>query len=913
MGHVAKHSAGAGSNRDRSAPPSKPGEPAETPAAEPVAVKPGEPGDRPDDPAGSVVVEPLDSGRSAADDRTVVRPTMPGRGTRRWWQFGRGDEGPRPVSHAAGAKPRPTPDPARSTDRSPLAGGISRGVERSVADGGLSRAADRSISEDRNGRGVDRSTWEDRRIRAGERFASDRGSSPGVSRRRNQPSHWDAGGDRVEVGRHGTDAASRDHRRAESGAASASGQLFGASRPGADVSARDRSSGEEPFSLRPSGWDGAEQVRGAVLDAAAADDGDRVKLEEGRRSSLRPSAPTGTPTYEGMGTEDTAVLPRLGDPLQTARIWTSRPEPAPEKDDEKAKKVDVTSLTDVGIKLLPEIEPGAPDGPVTNARWAALVRSATRRMIWTLPAAGVIAGAASIGAMVRGGPAYYLNGAEPFRLIMWVTSVWFGMIAMICLVGILAAVRVRATALTGLMLGLLGGISMLMFAAVPPATPIWGLSAKTLTLSCGALYSAGWVAMGWAVFRSRMFSRGDGLMLMLCGPMIGFAGLWLSPFHTAGALLMIAAGLGIAWKSGSTLRAVRAGRAADLAAQAGPPLELAEIRPRRVRKPKPPKPPKARKQPKPSKRSARGKQTDPKRGDHAGATETRQPHQDRHADRPGTQDRHAAQDRHGAQDPHGARDRHGAQDRNAAQDRHGAHDGHGARDRNTAQDRNAGLDRHAARDPHPAQERPASLDYQAGGRRGAPQGGYAGQDRWADRNADHSAWSNRDTGQERDADRAADQGSGANRHADRDRRADRSADRRGWFGRNANRHRDADRDPGQHGRSNRDADQRAWSDRDAGRADRGANESARGGRAARPDEPTVDPKVAAGQAAPAGNPAKDEKPSRRPGKRRLRLGATTRETTPSPATPAPPASPKESTPEEERRRWGRPGADDRKR
>ncbi|HTF09511.1 MAG TPA: hypothetical protein VK659_15195, partial [Asanoa sp.] len=158
------------------------------------------------------------------------------------------------------------------------------------------------------------------------------------------------------------------------------------------------------------------------------------------RSELRPTAPLGTPTYEGVSSDDTAKLPRIGHAIQAERIWTTRPDPETTetekakngkngKNGKHGKKIDVTSLTDVGIKLLPEIEPGAPDGPVTNARWAALVRAISRRLTWTLPAAGVIAAAASIGAMVRGGPAHYLTGAEPFRLFAWVTSVWLGVVA----------------------------------------------------------------------------------------------------------------------------------------------------------------------------------------------------------------------------------------------------------------------------------------------------------------------------------------------------------------------------------------------------------------------------------------------------------------------------------------------------
>ncbi|GIF67733.1 hypothetical protein Ais01nite_57680 [Asanoa ishikariensis] len=644
MGHVAKHSAGAGSNRDRSAPPSEPGEPAETPA-EPVAVKPGEPGDRPDDPAGSVVVEPMDPPapmRSRTDaERTVVRPTMPARGARRWWQFGRPADEPRPVSHAAGAKPRPTPDEnrPRTADRDP-APGVSTGRARVF--GGP------EASRDRSGPGS---------------TEPGRFGGPEASRDRSALDSTEGARESRSPDRFGFD--SPGGARAGSLGSASGLSAWGAlgSRENAALEVGDRS----PIT-DTAPWPGPDSSTGAESDDSD-DDGGSVKLREGERSALRPTAPTGTPTYEGesAGVEDTAILPKLGSPLQTQRIWTSRPDPAEEDADgkgkkKKSKKIDVTSLLDVGIKLLPEMEPSAPDGPITNARWAALVRAAARRMIWSLPVAGVVAGAASIGAMVRGGPAHYLSGAEPFRLIAWVTSVWLGMLAMICLVGLLAAVRVRGTALLGLMLGLLGGISMLMFAAVPPATPIWGLSAKTLTLSCGALYSAGWMAMGWAVFRSRMFTRGDGLMLVLCGPMVGIAGLWMSPFHTAGALLMVAAGLGIAWKSGSTLRAVRAGREADLAERTGPPLELAEIRPRRARKEKKPKTTKrsarAAKRAEAAKQAADAKQAEARKAADAKQAKERSD-RGKQPDAASRQSGQAGHSDHGKQQPDAARNQSG--------------------------------------------------------------------------------------------------------------------------------------------------------------------------------------------------------------------------------------------------------------
>ena len=60
-----------------------------------------------------------------------------------------------------------------------------------------------------------------------------------------------------------------------------------------------------------------------------------------------------------------------------------------------------------------------------------------------------------------------------------------------------------------------------------------------------AVYSLGWVLTGWAVSRSRVFSVGDGTMLMIAAPLLGIAGALLGSLQTFGAIFVLAAGIGI--------------------------------------------------------------------------------------------------------------------------------------------------------------------------------------------------------------------------------------------------------------------------------------------------------------------------------------------------------------------------------
>ncbi|PZM96505.1 MAG: hypothetical protein DIU79_04920 [Actinobacteria bacterium] len=57
----------------------------------------------------------------------------------------------------------------------------------------------------------------------------------------------------------------------------------------------------------------------------------------------------------------------------------------------------------------------------------------------------------------------------------------------------------------------------------------------------------GWLLVGWSVVRSRILSRVDGVLLMVAAPMIGVIGLLVGPMQTVGALLVLAAGIGVVW------------------------------------------------------------------------------------------------------------------------------------------------------------------------------------------------------------------------------------------------------------------------------------------------------------------------------------------------------------------------------
>jgi hypothetical protein len=182
--------------------------------------------------------------------------------------------------------------------------------------------------------------------------------------------------------------------------------------------------------------------------------------------------------------------------------------------------------------------------PVREAVWIWSVRRYARLALWALPAAALLYGWATLGIDKPPGP-----------LLVAVAAGWLAAIAMIALAGLLAGSRTRRSALTGLLLGLVGTVLVLPLEALPPGSTAAGSSLTadqlhTAGYVAGGLVGGGWLLLGWAVFRSKLVNPADGVLLMLAAVAIGAGTGARHPLPTVGALLLLAAGLGLAWTGG---------------------------------------------------------------------------------------------------------------------------------------------------------------------------------------------------------------------------------------------------------------------------------------------------------------------------------------------------------------------------
>jgi Amt family ammonium transporter len=182
--------------------------------------------------------------------------------------------------------------------------------------------------------------------------------------------------------------------------------------------------------------------------------------------------------------------------------------------------------------------------PVREAVWVWSVRRYARLALWALPAAALLHGWTTLGIDTPPGP-----------LLVTVAAGWLAAIAMIALAGLLAGSRTRRSALLGLLLGLAGIAVTLPLTALPAGTVAAGapLDAEQLRLvevGATAAIGVGWVLLGWAVFRSKLVNPADGVLLMLAAAAIGAGAHAQRPLPTVGALLLLAAGTGLAWTGG---------------------------------------------------------------------------------------------------------------------------------------------------------------------------------------------------------------------------------------------------------------------------------------------------------------------------------------------------------------------------
>ncbi|GAA3944413.1 hypothetical protein [Actinoplanes auranticolor] len=184
--------------------------------------------------------------------------------------------------------------------------------------------------------------------------------------------------------------------------------------------------------------------------------------------------------------------------------------------------------------------------PVREAVWIWSVRRYARVSLWALPVGAALYGWSTLGVAAPPGP-----------LLLKLAGGWFCAIAMIGLAGLLAASRTRRSAVAGMLIAMAGFIMLLPLAALPAGTGPdgIGLSAAqvhTASLVAAAVTGTGWLLLGWAVFRSKLVNPADGVLLMLAAVSIGAGSHAMRPLPTVGALLLLAAGMGLAW-TGSRL------------------------------------------------------------------------------------------------------------------------------------------------------------------------------------------------------------------------------------------------------------------------------------------------------------------------------------------------------------------------
>jgi hypothetical protein len=202
------------------------------------------------------------------------------------------------------------------------------------------------------------------------------------------------------------------------------------------------------------------------------------------------------------------------------------------------------------LRVLPAWVGAAGDGkkghhlPVREAVWIWSVRRYARFALWALPAAAVLGGWANLGVANPPGP-----------LIIQLAAAWLSVIAMIALAALLIGTRTRRAALFGMLIGLAAFLTSLPLAALPDDTVAAGspLSAPQLRLvevAAAAATGVGWLLLGWAVFRCKLVNPADGVLLMLAAVAIGAGAHAQQPLPTVGALLMVAAGTGLAWTGG---------------------------------------------------------------------------------------------------------------------------------------------------------------------------------------------------------------------------------------------------------------------------------------------------------------------------------------------------------------------------
>ncbi|MEU4691379.1 hypothetical protein [Actinoplanes sp. NPDC023714] len=213
-----------------------------------------------------------------------------------------------------------------------------------------------------------------------------------------------------------------------------------------------------------------------------------------------------------------------GRPLRVAPAWVGAP-------------TSVAGAEAVGLDTV----------PVRDAVWIWSVRRYARLALWALPVAAVLYGWLTLGVSSAPGP-----------LAVRLLAGWLATVALIALAGLLAGSRTRRCALTGLLVTLAGSTTLVPLAALPEeavieSAPIVTGHVPALVTAAGTITGVGLLLLGWAVFRSKLVNPADGVLMMLAALAIGSESYAAKPLPTVGALLLLAAGMGLAWTGGRLL------------------------------------------------------------------------------------------------------------------------------------------------------------------------------------------------------------------------------------------------------------------------------------------------------------------------------------------------------------------------
>jgi hypothetical protein len=213
--------------------------------------------------------------------------------------------------------------------------------------------------------------------------------------------------------------------------------------------------------------------------------------------------------------------------------------------------------------------------PVTGtARWARTTRQFSRYAVWAVPGYAVLAG---VGALYRN-PGFSASAARLARYhathrtsLTWLCftagAAFVGLVALVALTALLAGVRGRRVTATGLLFGLAGAAVLLVEVGTlvvrqPGArsallhghwtratinADVRGGSGALLVILGAVALSVGWMLLGAAVWRSEVLARSDGVLVMISAPMIFLGGFVLDMLPVIGAMLLLAAGIGLGW------------------------------------------------------------------------------------------------------------------------------------------------------------------------------------------------------------------------------------------------------------------------------------------------------------------------------------------------------------------------------